>query len=59
MKPESATIKESFHFAGSGEFKPISVEATSYDEAVKKWEDVREPVAPVVPLPLEDKNVVE
>lgn len=67
MTPEATSIKkttEHFFFAGGGEYEPISIEAGSYDEALKKWESVRKPVgkpestADESPT-LQDKNVVE
>lgn len=62
MTPETTSQKkatERFFFAGSGEYEPISIEATSYEDALKKWEEVRVAVNKPAPLPLQDKNVVE
>lgn len=55
---------EAWHFAGSGEYVPVSVEATSYEEALQKWEEIRVPVSKpestsAAPLSLQDKDVVE
>lgn len=30
-----------YHFAGSGEYIPVTIKASSIDEATKKWEEVR------------------
>lgn len=38
------SIKQPFFFAGGGEFKPVTIEATSIEEATQQWEQVREKV---------------
>jgi hypothetical protein len=49
-EPEKVTIravsviKNEYHFPGSGIFKPLSVVATTIEEATKIWRDRREPV---------------
>jgi hypothetical protein len=66
MTPETTAQKaqESYFFAGGGEYEPISVVASSQEEALKKWEAVRKAVvkpqstADESPT-LQDKNVVE
>ena len=34
---------EEYHFAGGGEYVPITVRASSYEEALGEWEKVRKP----------------
>lgn len=50
---------ETFFFAGGGEYIPVSIEASSYEEALKKYEEIRVSTTPPAPLPLQDKDVVE
>lgn len=56
---QKAATLERYHFAGGGEYEPTSIEATSYEDALKKWEEIRVPVGKTAPLPLQDNNVVE
>lgn len=30
-----------YHFAGGGEYIPVTINATSIEEATKQWEEVR------------------
>jgi len=45
MQPEEvknkSSAKEIFHFSGSGEYEPVSIEAENREEAERKWEKVR------------------
>lgn len=48
MQPEKvenkAAAKELFHFSGSGEYKPIAIEAENREEAEKIWKKKREKI---------------
>lgn len=62
--PTPAAKPEIYHFAGGGEYEPVSIEAVSQEEALEKWEKIRKPVARPEStsadlLPLQDKDVVE
>jgi hypothetical protein len=50
---------EQYFFPGGGEYLPVSIEATSQEEALKKYEEIRVSTTPPAPLPLQDKDVVE
>lgn len=59
MKSEDTTITtpepaiDEFLFAGGGEFEPITIKATSIEEATKKWEKSRVAVGTSEPLSVE------
>lgn len=40
----SAPAKEAYLFAGAGEYEPITIEASSIEEATKEWERKRAPI---------------
>ena len=46
IKPESVKNKTllQFHFAGGMEYQPLTIEAASYDEALKIWEKEKQPI---------------
>lgn len=41
---KKSAAKEIFHFSGSGEYEPVSIEASDREEAEKKWEKIRRKV---------------
>ena len=45
MQPDKVNtktvVKETFHFSGSGEYEPVSIEAENREEAERKWEEIR------------------
>lgn len=41
MKPETVKTKESYFFAGGGEYEPMNVEAESLIEATKEYEKIK------------------
>lgn len=54
---------EEYHFSGGGEYVPVTVKASSMDEAIEEWEKVRVPVVQESTAApgdsLQDKSVVE
>lgn len=48
MQPDKAKtkaiVKETFHFSGSGEYKPVSIEAENREKAEEKWEGIKEKI---------------
>ncbi len=41
-KDMGLTVKE-YHFAGSGKYRPLTIEAATRDEAEKIWVEKRQP----------------
>ncbi len=41
---KTKTKTQSWHFAGGGEYEPIAIEASTYEEALAKWEQQRRKV---------------
>lgn len=39
-----ARTLEEFHFAGSGEYEPITIKAATIEEATAEWERKRTPI---------------
>lgn len=56
MKAVSPAMNE-YHFGGGGVYKPVSVRATSIQEAQLLYERVRQPLETVAPQPAETPNV--
>ena len=56
---ESFLVENEYHFPGGGEYYPVTVKASSVEEATAEWEKVRVPVASTQPETLQDKDVLE
>ena len=67
QKNTAPVNKQSYHFSGETIYVPISIEASSYEEALELWKTQRVPVAGYgvlkanapVDSALQDKKVVE
>jgi hypothetical protein len=65
MKPEEIKRKteqqteqptEEYHFSGGGEYEPMTIRATSIEEATEEWEKVRKPAGTPVAVLQETPN---
>lgn len=55
-------IKNEYHFSGVPDWKPLAVVASTYEEALGIWKQLRKPVTPepekVEPEEKEDKQII-
>lgn len=56
LRKGNASVKEEFHFAGSGEYEPQTITAPNRDAAEQEWLKTRKPVKKVEPLQEENNE---